>query len=54
MTLRSPNLFKKEDLLIYITAYNDETTLNQASQIPNIGIITKSFPPNEALKLFSN
>lgn len=38
--------------LIYITAYNDEATLNRASQIPNLGIITKPFTPNEVLRLF--
>lgn len=38
--------------LIYITAYNDEATLNRASQIPNLGIITKPFTLNEVLKFF--
>ncbi len=40
--------------LIYITAYNDEATMNRASQIPNLGIITKPFTSNEVLRLFPN
>jgi|GEM_PF-1010750 len=37
--------------LVYVTAYNDEATLERASQIPHAGIIIKPFTPIEVLKL---
>ncbi len=39
--------------LVYITAYNDESTLERARQVPHLGIINKPFVPADVKRLIS-